>query len=310
RTHISHGNPIKAKEFANQALEFSKKANYATGEGNALRKLGQIYLGIDRIIDACQALEKAISIFKHQKNLTGQLAVVGYLGLGGVYIQLDQLSAAETLLEPYSQMDLDTIHSAYVLTILGWLYICGDHLDKAEHHLNAALHLIQKFKHQFGQANVLAHLGIMYLKSGRFDKAEQAIKSVLNLGTWSNVEMRRLWVLGDLYIIKEQFDDAPTALNSAMNYAKKSSCTYQQGNIARSLGTLHIKCGATDLAIENFHNALELHRKAQWISEQATDLKRLGEVYEMLGRTEEAAAAFKEAEELMESVRKARQLSE
>ncbi|KAF9470386.1 TPR-like protein, partial [Pholiota conissans] len=230
--HIFNGNPIKAEEFANQALEIAKKANYATGEGNALHMLGQIYLCMERIMDACQALEKALSMFKHQKNLTNQQLVVD--DLGKVYIQLDQLSAAETLLVPYGQMDSNTLYSGPVLTTLGWLYICGDHLDKAEHYLNAALQLFQKFKDQWGQAIVLAHLGIMYLKSGRFDEAEEVAQSIPNLGTWWNVEMRRLWVLGDLYIIKEQFDDAQTALNSAMDNAKKIPCTYQQGNIARS----------------------------------------------------------------------------
>ncbi|KAF9472649.1 TPR-like protein [Pholiota conissans] len=305
--HIYHGNLIDAEDFANQALEIAKKANYAMGEGNALHQLSQIYLHMDRPMHAQQALEKALSIFKHQKQFTNQLIVVS--DLGEVYIQLDQLSAAEALFVPYSQMDSDPIHSGFVLIPLGWLYTCGDSLDKAEHYLNAALQLYQKFKDQSRQASVLAHLGIMYLKSGQFDKAEQAVKTIPNLGIWLETEMRRLWVLGDLQIIKEQFDEAQTALNSAMDYAKKSPCTYQQGNITRSLGTLHIKCGATNLAIENFHNALELHRKAQWISEQATDLKQLGKVYKMLERTEEAAAAFKEAEELMESVRKERRLS-
>ncbi|KAF9477174.1 TPR-like protein [Pholiota conissans] len=270
--HISLHNLIKAKEFANQALEFSKKANFALGEGIALQMLGKIYLSIDRITDACQALEKALSILKHQKDPTNQLLVVS--DLGTVYIQLDQLSAAETLFKPYSQIDQGIFHAGPLLISLGWLYTCGDCLDKAKDHLHAALQVYQKFKDSWGQAIVLAHLGIMYLKSGQFDEAEQAVKSVLKLD----------------------------CINSAMDAAKKDICTYQQGNIARSLGTLHIKQCAIDLAIENFHNALKLHRKAQWISEQATDLKRLGEVYEMMGRSEEAAMAFQEADELMESV--------
>ncbi|KAF9470969.1 TPR-like protein, partial [Pholiota conissans] len=305
--HISNNNPIKAEEFANLSLEIAKKANYAMGKGMALQRLGQIYLSMDRIMDAHQALENSLSICKHQKDLTNQQLVVA--DLGKVYIQLDQLSAAETLLGPYSQMDSDTIHSASVLTILGWLYTYGDHFDKAKHYLNAALQLYQKFRDQGGQAMILAHLGIMHLQSGRFDKAEQVVQSIPNLGAWRNIEMRRLWVLGDLYIIKEQFDDAQTALDTAMDNAKKSPCTYQQGNIVRSLGTLHIKRGHVDRAIHAFKRALTFHRAAQWVSEQATDLKRLGEAYEMLGRTEEAAAAFKEAKELMESIRKACQLS-
>ncbi|KAF9470553.1 TPR-like protein, partial [Pholiota conissans] len=156
--HISHGNLIDAEEFANQALEIAKKANYATGEGTSLQQLSHIYLHMDRPMHAQQALEKALSIFKHQKQFTNQLIVVS--DLGEVYIQLDQLSAAETLLEPYGQMDLDIIHSGPVLTTLGWLYTYGDCLDKAEHYLNAALQLHQKFKDRSRQANVLAHLGI------------------------------------------------------------------------------------------------------------------------------------------------------
>ncbi|KAF9470584.1 TPR-like protein [Pholiota conissans] len=310
KIHIFQGNPIKAEEFANQLLEIAKKANYATGEGHALQKLGQIYLSMDRIMDAHQALEKALFIFKQQKHLTNQLSVVDELGK--VYIQLDQLSAAKTLLEPYSQMDSDTINSGSVFTTLGWLHTCGDRLDKAEHHLNAALQHYQKFKDQWGQANVLAHLGIVYLESGRFDKAEQVVKSIpdLSMDKWHDVEMCRLWALGDLYIIKGQFGNAQAALDSAMAWAKGANCSYQQGNIIRSLGILHIKRGHVDRAIRAFKRALTFHRAAQWISEQATDLMRLGEAYEMLGRSEEAAAAFKEADELMESVREARQLSE
>ncbi|KAF9477242.1 TPR-like protein [Pholiota conissans] len=305
--HVSFRNLIKAEEFANQALEFAQKANYATGEGNALEKLGRIHRHMDRIIDARQALEKALSIFKHQKDLINQLSVLA--DLGEVYIQLDQLSAAETLFKPYGQIILNTIQLGSVLTTLGWLYTCGDFLGKARHHLIAALRLYQKFKYQLGQANVLTHLGIMYLKLHQYDDAEKVVQFIPNLGGWLETEMRRLWVLGDLYVIKEQFDDAQSTLNSAMDYAEKSLCTYQQGNIARSLGTLYIKRGDTDLAIEKFQHALELHRKAQWVSEQATDLERLGEVYKMLKRTEEAAAAFKEAEELMKSVLEDRQLS-
>ncbi|KAF9477248.1 TPR-like protein [Pholiota conissans] len=304
--HISLCNLIKAEEFSNKALEIAKKANYAIGEGNALHELGEIYLGVDRIMNACQVLEKALSIFKHQNSLISQLSVVHILG--EVYIQLDQLSAAETLLESYSQTDLGTVYSGHVLTALGWLYTCGDCFDIAEHHLNTALQLFQKLKHWPGKANVLAHLGIIYLKLGQFDKAEQMVKFVLILGATCDVEMRRLWVLGDLYIIKKQFDDAQTALNSAMANAKKAICTYQQGNIVRSLGIFHIKRGHVDRAIRAFKQALTFHRAAQWVSEQATDFIQLGEAYKMLGRSEEAAAAFKEADELMESVREARKL--
>jgi tetratricopeptide (TPR) repeat protein len=75
------------------------------------------------------------------------------------------------------------------------------------------------------------------------------------------------------------------------------------------MGMLQVKRSRVDLAIDKFQEALAFHRKAQWISEQATDFKRLGEVYEMSGIIEDAAAAFKMAEYLVESVHEARKLT-
>ncbi|KAF8179424.1 hypothetical protein BJ912DRAFT_1062796 [Pholiota molesta] len=104
--------------------------------------------------------------------------------------------------------------------------------------------------------------------------------------------MHQLWVLGDLYIVKGDFEDAEASLDAAITQCQNSGFThsYERGNILRSMGTLHVKQSRADLAIDKFKEAREFHRKAQWVSEQATDLKRLGEAYEMLERAEEAGA--------------------
>jgi tetratricopeptide (TPR) repeat protein len=108
--------------------------------------------------------------------------------------------------------------------------------------------------------------------------------------------------------LPREIADAQAQLDEAMACAKNSECSYQQGNILRSMGMLQVKRGRVDLAIDNFQEALAFHRKAQGVSEQATDLKRLGELYTMAGRIEDAAAAFEKAAYLMESVREARKL--
>ncbi|KAF9477246.1 TPR-like protein [Pholiota conissans] len=308
RLHMRFENLSEAEIFANLSLAISQEANYAIGEGGAQHQLGQIYIKMDKIAKACKALEKAFSVFKHQRGIGAQLA--GANDLAKVYIQMDRLSVAEKLLEPYSRTDTDIIFLGHVLATFGWLYICGGRFDKAERHLNAALQHFRRYNDPSGQASVLAHLALVYFKTNQLDKAERAVHSISELGHWRGVDMFRLWVLGDLHIIKGQFDDAQAMLNSAMVDAEDDHRSYQQGNIARSLGNLHIKHNAIDLAIEKFKEALELHRKAQWVSEQATDLKRLGEAYKMSERSEEAKETFKEAEELMDSVREARQLSD
>ncbi|KAF8196928.1 hypothetical protein BJ912DRAFT_1140585 [Pholiota molesta] len=309
--HFNRGNLVKAEKYASEALNAAKHANDAVGEGNALQKLGNIYLAQDRVSEARQALERALIIFKQQNDPINQLNAIK--NLAEVYIRSDQLSAAEALFAESSKVELDVVQIPFILTQLGWLYICGARFDKAETLLDDALERFQRFDHKDGQAKVLGHLGTVYFKTNQLDEAERALKSIPDLGTWIDHEIHRLWVLGDLYIIKEELEDAQPSLNAAMAECKNGGeflYSYQQGNILRSMGTLHVKQSRADLAIDKFKEAREFHRKAQWVSEQATDLKRLGEAYEMLERAEEAGAAFREAEELMESVREARTLKE
>jgi hypothetical protein len=71
-----------------------------------------------------------------------------------------------------------------------------------------------------------------------------------------------------------------------MIFAKNHHSSYQHGGILRRLGTLSAKRGRIDIA--------EFHRKAQWV--------RVG--------PEEAEAASKQAKALMDTVHKARVLSQ
>jgi tetratricopeptide (TPR) repeat protein len=305
--HQILGDLIISKKFAAEALAAAKETNDKHGEGQALQYLGRIYLRTNRLTDARQVLEQAVSIFKQLNDVANHLGVIA--DLAKVYIQSDQLSAAQALLTASAKVDLDIIQIPYILTNLGWVYICADRLDKAEPLLDKALLLFQKLGAKGGQADALAYLGIVYFRSNRLDEAERTLNLISNLGRWWNIEMHRLWVLGDLSIVKGHLEDAEGFLDEAMVQAKGDKSLYQTCNILRSIGTLHIKRGHVDLAIAKFQEALEFHRKTQWVSKQATDLKRLGEAYEMLGRSEDAAAAFKTADELMESVREARTLA-
>ncbi|KAF8169356.1 hypothetical protein BJ912DRAFT_1149377 [Pholiota molesta] len=309
--HFDCGNLVEAEKYATKALNTAKQANDAVGEGNALWSLGRTYLTLDRVPEARQALKQARIIHQQQNAAINQLNAIN--DLAEVYIRSDMLSAAEALLTASSKVELDVVNVGTTLTMLGWIYICGNRLDKAEPILDDTLQRFRRFDRKDRQAEVLGHLGTVYFKTNRLDEAERALNSIPDLGSWNSIEIHRLWVLGDLYIVKGELEDAQASLNAAMGKSKdgrEHPFSYQQGNILRSMGTLHAKRGHVDLAIDKFKEAREFHRKAQWVSEQATDLKRLGEAYEMLERAEDAEEAFREAEELMESVREARTLKE
>lgn len=277
--------------------------------GIAHNYLGRVYKNMERITDARHNFEEALRIFQAENMGPNQLIVIR--DLGDVYIQLDQLSRAEALLTPRVNEQLganNIIEIPHVTNTLGWLHICAGQFDKAEVVLDDALRRFGRFGDKVWQAWIHTYLRTVYFKSNRLDEAEKALKSIPDYGVWAFTEIDRLQVLGDLYIIKGQLEDAEASLDEAMTccgYLQRSF-SYQRGNILRSKGTLHVKRGHIALAIEKYQEAHAFHRKAQCVSEQATDLKQLSEACKMLGRTEEAVAAFMEAEVLMETVREAR----
>ena len=66
----------------------------------------------------------------------------------------------------------------------------------------------------------------------------------------------------------------------------------------RSMGMLYLEQNEVGAALVKFREALEFHQKAQWISEQITDLKRLAEAYSVQGLSEEEKKAIEEARNL------------
>ncbi|KAF9477240.1 TPR-like protein [Pholiota conissans] len=305
--HIQLENLVEAEKYANESLSLSKRANYAVGIGNALGYLGDLYLFTDRIIEATEVLDQAKAIYMQQNNLINQLITAEQLAFA--YIQSDRVSAAETLLIESTKVDLDVVQSATIFGVLGLLYVRTNDAIKAEHYLNNALQRLQKFEDNFEHAKVLLYLGTLYFKTCRMEEAEKALNSIPDLLSWRGIEMHRLWVLGVLYVNKGELENAEESLESALIWAKRHQSSYQQGNIVRSMGILFLKRGRIDLAIEKFQEALRFHRKAQWISEQATDLKRISEAYKILGLSEEAEAASRESEGLMDSIPKYKTLS-
>ncbi|KAF9477256.1 TPR-like protein [Pholiota conissans] len=306
RLHIALGNIVRAEEFARQSLTTAKQANYVLGEGNALRLLGHIYRLTDKVSDARRTLEQALELQKRQKNPIGELNAIN--DLAQVLIQLDELGVAEKLINDTVDIELNIIQVPDVLTTLGWIYLCGGRLEKAEKVLNTALEFFKKFDDKAWQAEVHAHLGHVYFRFNRLDDAERVLKSIPDADASEDIQMYRMWVLGDLYASKGQLEDAEDTLKLAMDAAKWCQSSYQQGNILRSLGLLELHRGRAELAAEKFEEALTFHRKAQWVSEQATDLRKLGKTYGSLEKCTEEEAMLKEAEDLIRSVSKAREL--
>ncbi|KAF8158843.1 hypothetical protein BJ912DRAFT_1104995, partial [Pholiota molesta] len=253
--HFSHGNLVKPRNMPLKVKD-SKTSKLCAWEGNALRTLGNIYLALDRVPEARQALEQSLIYQAAEYPLTSSIPSIPC----GGYIRSDQLSAAEALLTHPPRWILDVEQIAFILTSLDG-------------------------------CRVLGHLATVYFKTNRLDEAEQVLKSIPDLGIWIDSKYTDSGPRRPLHHQRRarKCGSFIGYSNGCMQGGGERSTSYQQGNILRSMGTLHVKRSRA-ICHRQFKEAREFHRKAQWVSEQATDLKRLGEAYEMLEMAEEAGA--------------------
>ncbi|KAF9474427.1 TPR-like protein [Pholiota conissans] len=296
----------EAEQYANDALRVASLAQYAAGKGNALYYLSRLAITSDRVQEASRLCGQAYEIYKQINDSIGELNTAN--NLGSIYIQQDRLSSAVTILTTAIGVAPEIIQKAMLVFTLGRAYLCGNHLEKAEAIFEDARRMFEKFKNIIWQADILSQAASINLERNRIDEAERKLESILNLGVWKDVEMKRLCMLGNIYIRKGRLDDAESSLKAALAFAQEEKCSYQQGNIFRSVGSLRVEQGCIDEAVQAYREAFKLHCKAQWISEQATDMKQLAKAYELKGNVDEAQTAYKDAEKLMAKVKDTRDL--
>ncbi|KAF9482889.1 TPR-like protein [Pholiota conissans] len=280
---------VTAEKFAHQALRSAQLAQYALGEGHALHTLGRLCLMDDRVPEAREHIAKAREVFEAVKFTSGELAAVNLLSC--IDIQQDRIDDAKERLSKYTD-------KPSALSNLGWAYVRENQLDSARSALEKTLQLFRDSGDTEGQADVLAELAIVYFKNGEVAEAERKLLHIPEFGIHIGIEMRRLCTLGEVYIQQKRFAEAKQTLDSALKFSKRSHSSYQQGNVLRNMGMLYLEQKEVGAALVKFREALLFHQKAQWISEQITDLKRLAEAYSVQGLSEEEKNAIDEASNL------------
>ena len=258
------GDHPKAVTLLKETLEVAKE-----NELNSL--LGPIDIGLSRVyrkLNECAICrgyaEKSLAYFRETGN---------WLGMSEAYREIalsyHQEGNSEKSLE-YFQLGIQIIGEQSAPFMLGKLYtdMSGAYwfLRRPKDGiacLEKSIGFFEKTEHVLNSIIAYNNLGINLMLIGEWARAEKIIKRALDLAIDKNhVHIAGILdSLGELKILREQFQDAQDYLEQAVSVARQRKREWYEVQAMRNLARCFLAQGAVDKAIETARQTIEISRQ-------------------------------------------------
>lgn len=289
--------PKEAIKEANKALVLSKRSSNKRGEINSLINIGFYYLRVDDYEKASEILYESL-ILSQEIDYHFGLGEASYLqarvynGLGQYEWSMKNLIKAEK--------HYDSIrYKGY----LGRVYeTMGDLNDKfgnyelAIKNLNKSLDLKIKHNDDVELARTYAYLGNVYAHLNKDEQALKFYKMGLEASIKSNNLNSEAYILtkmGNFYLTKKKLEKATTYYERALDISIKHQNNWGTFRINLGLSRIDFMRKLYPKALKKALNSLEIAKSIQDDEGRMSGFKLLSEIYEEMGRIEEAFLAYK-----------------
>jgi PAS domain S-box-containing protein len=285
-------NPRKSKEYAEQALNFSKILKNGMTESEALFNLGESYYALSEYQSSVDNYTKALDYWQLTGNDTMQAKIYKAIGFafaaGGNYI-----SAKEYLLKA---LDLETIYNRnqHITTIyfkLGRIFYAESNYQKALYYLKKSLEFVEGPRNSSVIAEINNNLGILFYDLGSY---EQALEYYLTgLQTYESINNRQgvANILNNIGIVYYDWGSKEKALEYYQKSMKIEEELQNNQGVADSynnIGIIYSDWGQNELAIDYYQKAIAIYDEHADNLGKAQALNNMGESYMALNQFEKA----------------------
>ena len=290
--------PKKAIKEANKALVLSKESSNKKAEITSLINIGFYYLRIDNYEKANEVLYEAL-MYSQEINYHFGLAEASYLqarvynGLGQYDWSMKKLIKAEKHYDSIGYKD----YLGRVYETMGDLNDKFGNYELAIKNLNKSLDLKIKHNDDIELARTYAYLGNVYV---HLNKDELALK-FYNLGLEASIKSTNLnsqaYILtkmGNFYLAKKKLEKATDFYERALDIAVKHENNWGTFRINLGLSRIDFMKELYPKALQRALNSIEIAKTIQDDEGLMSGFKLLSEIYEKMGRIEDAFSAYKE----------------
>jgi len=282
------GEPRKAIEYYQQALEISKEIGDKQGEGEALGNLGNEYSHLGELRKAIKYYEKSLNIAREMGYRYGESATLG--NLGTAYTDLREPRKAieyyEQALEILIEIG-DRRGEATTLGNIGTTYREMVEPRKAIEYYEQALKIGRDIGDKRDEGRNLKDMGLAFSLLGENTKAieycEQALKIAKEIDDRIG-ECETLGNMGSIYYYRKEFREAIEYYEQALEIDRKIGDVYGQNIDLRNLAAAYKELGETRKAIEHYEQALKISREIEdGCKQEVENLRSLWITYYSLG---------------------------
>jgi len=298
--------PDRAKKFAKEAYELSKKLQYDKGLAYADRNQGMLSFFKPEPEKARDYLLSSLDKFKKIGHKSGEADALFYLGLiywgfGDITKGFEHTSKSLKL----SCEDDYSLGEAWALNMLGGYYYDLQVYPRSMEHFQKANSIFRKLRAVKGEARSLNGIGNNYHKTGDSQKALGYQRRSLKLLQSYKIEQIESRVLNDIAGIFQtlgKYEEAFLHYERSLTLRRKIGHTTGEVTTLLDLGSLFVQQEETDRALQVLTEALELSERINAKPKTCKAYLGLSQIYQQQGKHIKAIELYKKFHELEKEV--------
>jgi signal transduction histidine kinase len=306
-THRQVGNYDKALWFGNEALALAQKQNDPIGSGEALEKIGWVYMKKGKLYNALDFAQQALIIYETAGEITLLPMVLNLTA--SIYWKLGNFSQAlEYGLKSCDMLEADgkdTKMHANAYTIVGNIYYDLNDPKKAMEYYGKGLDTYRKNKNLRGVSTCLNNIAIIYKMQDKFTQAlnyyNKSLEIREKIGNLPGVA-NSLNNIGSLLYAKDDF-------KQALIYFRKAHDLFKQVNSKPGMAYTMINLGATNgrlktypLALKQINKGLKQAEEVDSKIEIRMGYEELSVIYKEMGNYAQALTYYEKFKEINDTI--------
>ncbi|NAS10522.1 tetratricopeptide repeat protein [Poritiphilus flavus] len=302
-----YNDQVKAKEYAFEELNLSKKINFQKGVARASYHIGIHYNNIGDRDSSMHFYEKSLEkyrelgLHKEQAQVNHGIAILLYDA--GEYDEA--LELIDTNIEIYRTKAQDSLGLAISYDLKGMVNTFkGNHTIALTETLEA-LRIIEELDNDIRKADIFNHLAATEFFSGNYENSLEYLFEALPIYEDNNdlyYASQALNDIGNTYFYLENYPQAVVYLNRSLVLSKKVGARELEATALTNLGKTHSKMESHQEALEYLNEGLTIAENVNNPNKVAEALDAIGQVYNSMGKPRLAIPPLNRAIQISDSL--------
>ena len=296
-----------ALDYYQQALTIHREINDRHGEETDLNNIGVVYQNLAQYQTALDYFQQALTIGREINDRRGEGSDLG--NIGNVY---DDLGEYQTALDYFQQAlaihrEINDRHGEGTgLNNIGVVYWNLGQYQTALDYFQQSLTIEREVNDKHGEGTDLNNIGNVYYGLGEYQTALDYFQQALTIAREIKDRRGEGMTLGNIGNVSQQLSQYQTALDyyqQALTIAREIKDRRGEGNNLSNIGVAYSdSLGEYQTALDYFQQALTIAREIKNKRGEGMALGNIGDVYQNLGKYQQAKNAFQDSATILETI--------